>query len=64
MIWIAFHYESFRSARNFVIDLTRMPANVSATGIHWEVSQATSLVNVVVNMSTEPGNNHQGMSLL
>ncbi|KAG1858446.1 glycoside hydrolase family 55 protein [Suillus subalutaceus] len=51
----------FRSARNFVIDLTRMPANVSATGIHWEVSQATSLVNVVVNMSTEPGNNHQGI---
>jgi hypothetical protein len=51
----------FRSARNFVIDLTRMPANASATGIHWEVSQATSLVNVVVNMSTEPGNNHQGI---
>ncbi|KAG2075935.1 glycoside hydrolase family 55 protein [Suillus decipiens] len=52
----------YRSVRNFVIDLTRMPANVSATGIHWEVSQATSLVNVVVNMSTQPGNDHQGMS--
>ncbi|KAG1790955.1 glycoside hydrolase family 55 protein [Suillus plorans] len=51
----------YRSARNFVIDLTRMPANASATGIHWEVSQSTSLVNVVVNMSTEPGNNHQGV---
>lgn len=61
---MSFYYESYRSARNFVIDLTRMPANVSATGIHWQVSQSTSLVNVVVNMSTEPGNNHQGMSFL
>ncbi|KAG2360832.1 hypothetical protein BDR07DRAFT_1335179 [Suillus spraguei] len=51
----------YRSVRNFVIDLTRMPANVSATGIHWEVSQSTSLVNVVVNMSTQPGNDHQGI---
>ncbi|KAG1835639.1 glycoside hydrolase family 55 protein [Suillus variegatus] len=59
--WYINQVSFYRSARNFVIDLTRMPANVSATGIHWQVSQSTSLVNVVVNMSTEPGNNHQGM---
>lgn len=51
----------FRSVRNFVIDLTRMPASASATGLHWQVSQATSLMNIVVEMSTAAGNNHQGM---
>ncbi|KAG1736747.1 glycoside hydrolase family 55 protein [Suillus lakei] len=59
--WYTNQDSFFRSARNFVIDLTQMPANASATGIHWEVSQSTSLVNVVVNMSTEPGNIHQGI---
>ena len=53
----------FRSVRNFVIDLTRMPASATATGLHWQVSQATSLINVVVNMSTASGNNHQGIVL-
>lgn len=52
---------SFRSVRNFIIDLTRMPALNSATGLHWQVSQATSLINIVVNMSTASGNNHQGI---
>ena len=52
----------FRSVRNFVIDLTRMPASASATGLHWQVSQATSLMNIVVDMSTAAGNNHQGRS--
>ncbi|THG99218.1 hypothetical protein EW026_g3098 [Hermanssonia centrifuga] len=51
----------FRSVRNFVIDLTQMPASASATGLHWQVSQATSLMNVVVDMSTAAGNNHQGI---
>jgi hypothetical protein len=51
----------FRSVRNFVIDLTPQPASNSATGLHWQVSQATSLINVVVNMSTASGNNHQGI---
>ena len=40
-----------------------MPASATATGLHWQVSQATSLINVVVNMSTASGNNHQGMVL-
>ncbi|KAI0266054.1 beta-1,3-glucanase [Gloeopeniophorella convolvens] len=51
----------YKSVRNFVIDVTAVPAASSATGIHWQVSQATSLYNIVVNMSTENGNNHQGI---
>ncbi|KAF9049241.1 glycoside hydrolase family 55 protein [Hymenopellis radicata] len=51
----------FRSVRNFRIDLTQMPAASSATGIHWQVSQATSLMNIVVDMSTAAGNSHQGI---
>ena len=51
---------SFRSVRNFVIDLRLMPATSKATGLHWQVSQATSLTNVRVEMSRESGNNHQG----
>ena len=54
---------SFRSVRNFVIDVRQMPASASATGLHWQVAQATSLINVVVNMSKKLGNNHQGCGL-
>lgn len=55
-----YNTHSFRSVRNFVIDVRRMPATASATGIHWQVSQATSLINVVVDMSTDPSTAHQG----
>ncbi len=53
---------SYRSVRNFVIDLTEMPATAPAVGLHWQVSQATSLMNIVVNMSEEPGTTHEGIS--
>lgn len=43
-----------------MIDLRQMPASASATGIHWQVSQATSLANIVFQMSTAAGNAHQG----
>lgn len=49
----------FRSVRNFVIDLRQVSG--SATGIHWQVSQATSLINIVFQMSTAAGNQHQGI---
>ncbi|KAF8310396.1 beta-1,3-glucanase [Clavulina sp. PMI_390] len=51
----------FRTVRNFKIDLTAICATCGATGLHWQVAQATSLVNVVVTMSTASGNNHQGI---
>ncbi|EEB99724.1 hypothetical protein MPER_00533, partial [Moniliophthora perniciosa FA553] len=31
------------------------------TGIHWQVSQATSLYNIVFELSREPNNAHQGI---
>ncbi|KAI0051873.1 glycoside hydrolase family 55 protein [Auriscalpium vulgare] len=59
--WYVNQNNFYRSVRNFVIDLTQVPASASATGFHWQVSQATSLYNIVVNMATSSGNNHQGM---
>lgn len=46
----------YRQIRNFKIDLTKVTGG--ATGIHWQVAQATSLANIVFEMSTAPGNNH------
>ncbi|KAG6891330.1 hypothetical protein C0992_008784 [Termitomyces sp. T32_za158] len=52
----------FRSVRNFVIDVRNVPAtNSQGTGIHWQVSQATSLMNIVFQMSTAAGTAHQGI---
>ncbi|EIM83048.1 exo-beta-1-3-glucanase [Stereum hirsutum FP-91666 SS1] len=59
--WYVNQNNFYRSVRNIRIDLTAMPASASATGLHWQVSQATSLYNVVVDMSTAAGNNHQGI---
>ncbi|KAI1322866.1 glycoside hydrolase family 55 protein [Xylariaceae sp. FL0255] len=47
--------------KNFVIDLTAAPASASVTGIHWPVSQATSLQNIVFKMSENAGTQHQGV---
>ena len=51
----------WRQIRNFVIDMTQIPASSASTGIHWPTSQATSLQNIIFKMSTAPGNNHQGV---
>jgi glucan 1,3-beta-glucosidase len=53
---------SFRSVRNLIIDVRPQPPQNAATGLHWQVSQGTSLINVVVQMSTQAGNNHQGIA--
>jgi len=57
--WYTNQNNFYRQIRNFVIDLTRV--NGAATGIHWQVAQATSLTNLVFQMSTASGNNHQGI---
>ncbi|KZP14824.1 glycoside hydrolase family 55 protein [Athelia psychrophila] len=57
--WYTNQDNFFRSVRNFVIDITAVSSG--GTGLHWQVSQATSLVNVVVNMSTASGTTQQGM---
>ncbi|KZS93669.1 pectin lyase-like protein [Sistotremastrum niveocremeum HHB9708] len=59
--WYVNQDNFYRSVRNFIIDVTRMPATSSATGLHWQVSQATSLYNVIVNMSTASNTAHQGI---
>uniref|UniRef100_A0A0W0EZ54 Putative glycoside hydrolase family 55 protein n=1 Tax=Moniliophthora roreri TaxID=221103 RepID=A0A0W0EZ54_MONRR len=51
----------FRTVRNFRIDTTRMPPDVYGTGLHWQVGQATNLINIHVEMSQVPGNKHQGI---
>ncbi|KAF8154413.1 exo-beta-1,3-glucanase [Crassisporium funariophilum] len=51
-----------RSVRNFVIDVRRVaPERSQGTGIHWQVAQATSLMNIVVHMSTAANTAHQGI---
>lgn len=55
---------SYRSVRNLIIDLRKMPASAPAIGLHWQVSQSTSLINVVVEMSKENGTQHQGLIFL
>ncbi|KAK7521442.1 pectate lyase superfamily protein-domain-containing protein [Phyllosticta citriasiana] len=52
-----------RQIRNFVIDITDIPANVTATptGIHWPMSQGTVIPNVVFQMSRRPGSQQQGI---
>ncbi|KAJ7079290.1 pectate lyase superfamily protein-domain-containing protein [Mycena belliarum] len=51
----------FRSVRNFVIDTTAMSPDQYGTGIHWQVGQATSIINVDFKMSSASGTKHQGV---
>lgn len=43
-----------------IIDTTAMPPT-AGTGIHWQVAQATSLINLRFEMSQAEGNAHQGI---
>ncbi|KAG8933801.1 hypothetical protein FRC01_007047 [Tulasnella sp. 417] len=49
----------FKSVRHFTIDLTKAPN--SASGLHWQVAQATTLVNIVVNMKQDANTQQSGM---
>lgn len=53
----------FRAIKNLVIDTTRVPPNVVATCIHWQVSQATSLYNIVFKLSSASGTQHRGVQM-
>jgi glucan 1,3-beta-glucosidase len=50
-----------RQIRNLVIDTTNIPASSAATGIHWPTAQATSIQNVVFQLSAAPGTQHVGL---
>ncbi|KAK1963446.1 pectin lyase-like protein, partial [Colletotrichum sublineola] len=63
--WYINQNQFFRQIRNFIFDLTEMPAATDdndqplvPTGLHWQVSQACSLQNLVFNMpkATDDGN--------
>ncbi|KAL8815772.1 MAG: hypothetical protein Q9223_005124 [Gallowayella weberi] len=56
--WYTNQNNFFRQVRNFVIDLTAMPAT-AGTGIHWQVAQATSLQNVRFEMVKGGDDNKQ-----
>lgn len=51
----------FRQVRNFIIDMTGVPASTAMTGIHWPTAQATSIQNVQFKMSSATGTQHQGL---
>lgn len=51
----------YRQIKNFVLDMTSIPASSAATGIHWPTAQATSIQNVVIYMSQSAGTQHQGV---
>ncbi|ETS73390.1 hypothetical protein PFICI_14995 [Pestalotiopsis fici W106-1] len=66
--WYINQNQFFRQIRNFHFDLTDMPESTAEndqdlvpTGIHWQVSQATSLQNLVFDMPTTSTTTHVGI---
>ncbi|KAJ7771686.1 exo-beta-1,3-glucanase [Mycena metata] len=59
--WYQNQNNFFRSVRNFIIDVRRIPATAYGTGIHWQVAQATSLMNITFLMSNASNTAHQGI---
>lgn len=51
----------FRQFRNFVLDMTEVPTDIEISGMHWPTAQATTLQNVVFQMSDVEGNQNQGL---
>ncbi|KAJ6099792.1 hypothetical protein N7467_001327 [Penicillium canescens] len=51
----------FRQIRNLVLDLRNIPTGNTVSGIHWPTAQATSLQNMVFQMSSASGTKHQGV---
>jgi glucan 1,3-beta-glucosidase len=61
--WYDGQQQYYRQIRNFVLDMTEMPRfntqgnqTYVPTGIHWQVSQASSLQNIDFNMSLSGDN--------
>ncbi|KAL8297595.1 hypothetical protein RB597_007313 [Gaeumannomyces tritici] len=51
----------WRQVRNLVIDLTGVSPSTGLVGIHWPSSQATSLQNILIKMSTASNTQQYGM---
>ncbi|KAJ7871396.1 exo-beta-1,3-glucanase [Mycena olivaceomarginata] len=59
--WYQNQNNFFRSVRNFIIDVRLVPATAFGTCLHWQVAQATSLMNIAFYMSDAPNTAHQGI---
>ncbi|KAJ3215160.1 hypothetical protein HDU81_001482, partial [Chytriomyces hyalinus] len=57
--WFVNQNNFFRQIRNLKIDLTALPATALIGGIHWQVSQATSLQNIEITMAPASTDNKQ-----
>ncbi|KAI1826247.1 glycoside hydrolase family 55 protein [Xylaria intraflava] len=59
--WYINQNNFFRQVRNFIIDMTEMPIDSAkaSAAIHWQVAQATSLQNIVINMNSATSGNYQ-----
>lgn len=51
----------WRQVRNLVIDLTGVSSSTALAGIHWPSSQATSLQNILIKMSSANDTQQYGM---
>lgn len=51
----------YRQVRNLILDTTDVAASSSVIGIHWPTAQATSLQNIIFNLSAATGTQHVGM---
>ncbi|PHH61775.1 hypothetical protein CDD81_7986 [Ophiocordyceps australis] len=54
----------FRQVRNFRVDVRAQPLNAEATGIHWQVAQATSLENIEFYMRDDASKDNKQRGLL
>ena len=55
-------YYLFNLLLDFTTLVNRVPPEKSqGTGIHWQVSQSTSLMNIVFEMSSAKNTSHQGI---
>ncbi|KAK5111479.1 hypothetical protein LTR62_004931 [Meristemomyces frigidus] len=59
--WFINQNNFFRQARNFIIDITQWNGGATGAGIHWQVAQATSLQNIVFEMSTSASTQQTGI---
>ncbi|KXT10523.1 hypothetical protein AC579_2363 [Pseudocercospora musae] len=48
--WYTNQNNFWRNVRNLIIDTTNVPSGTSVHGVHWQVSQATTMQNVVFVM--------------
>ncbi|EJD39742.1 glucan 1,3-beta-glucosidase [Auricularia subglabra TFB-10046 SS5] len=51
----------YRSLRNLVIDMRQLPVQSTVNGLHWQVSQSTSISNLRIEMSRDPATGQVGM---